>query len=460
MVFMTKISKSGRNKLHYFLFSVTLSIIFLFMNYNEALEYLYNRLPVFHISGGSAYKPGFDNTNKLMLSLQNPHTRFKSVHVAGTNGKGSVSHMLASVLQSSGYKVGLYTSPHLVDFGERIRINGKMIDEQYVVDFIERQRSVIETIQPSFFELTMAMAFSYFADYEVDIAIIEVGLGGRLDSTNIVMPLVSVITNISFDHTEFLGNTIPEIAFEKAGIIKPNIPVVVSETNHESAPVFIAMANKQDSSIYFADNEIPVKYLESSYTKMRVDANSLVYEVGLTGKYQLKNIAAVLMTVEILKNNGFNCSFSQVSNGLSNVIVNTGFMGRWQCISERPAIFVDTAHNFAGISELINHVKLLKYRKLRLVFGMVKDKDLSAILHILPKDAHYYFTNASVLRALPAANLAEKAFEHELMGEIFQDIRLAVETVIQDAYPDDLTVIFGSNFVVGEALVALKNTIM
>lgn len=426
------------------------------MNYSEALEYLYNRLPVFHLSGGSAYKPGFDNTNRLMMYLDNPHTKFRSVHIAGTNGKGSVSHLLASVLQSAGYKVGLYTSPHLVDFGERIKINGQMIEEQYVVDFIEQSASEIENIQPSFFEATMAMAFKYFADNEVDIAIIEVGLGGRLDSTNIINPLVSVITNISFDHTEYLGNTIPEIAFEKAGIIKPLTPVVISETHPESAQVFQSMAKKNKSAIYFADNEIDLEFVDSSYTTMTVQFREMRYQVGLTGKYQLKNLKAVLKTIELLNECGINCTNEQISNGLKNVINITGFMGRWQCLSLNPLIFVDTAHNYAGIHELIMHINSMNNSKLRLVFGMVKDKDISAILQILPKKAVYYFTNSCISRALPANELANMAEGYQLTGKTYSTIPNAIQTVLHESEPDDLIIVFGSNFVVGEAITSFR----
>jgi len=427
------------------------------MNYNETLQYLYDRLPVFHFSGANAYKPGLENTIRLMDTLNHPYRKYKTIHVAGTNGKGSVSHFLSAILQSAGYKVGLYTSPHLVDFGERIRVNGQMIDKEYVVKFVEENDASFETIQPSFFEATMAMAFNYFADCEVDVAVIEVGLGGRLDSTNIITPELSIITNISFDHVEFLGDTIEKIATEKAGIIKNNIPVVIGETTHESKTVFEQIAAINNSYIYFAENEINIKSIETSNLKMKVLVNDLTnYMVGLTGTYQLKNIATVLKSVEILQELGFNISENNIATGLENVIDLTGFMGRWQCFGTEPSIFVDTAHNFAGISELVNHINSLVFNKLHLVFGMVNDKDISKILQILPTNAIYYFSNAKIARALPANELKAKANAVGLIGEVFINVEEAVIGAKISANTNDFILVFGSNFVVGEAIVAIK----
>jgi dihydrofolate synthase / folylpolyglutamate synthase len=427
------------------------------MNYNETLQYLYDRLPVFHFSGANAYKPGLENTIRLMDTLNHPYRKYKTIHVAGTNGKGSVSHFLSAILQSAGYKVGLYTSPHLVDFRERIRVNGQMIDKEYVVKFVEENNASFETIQPSFFEATMAMAFNYFADCEVDVAVIEVGLGGRLDSTNIISPELSIITNISFDHVEFLGDTIEKIATEKAGIIKNNIPVVIGETTPESKTVFEQIAAISNSYIYLAENEINIKSIETTNLKMKVLVNDLTnYMVGLTGTYQLKNIATVLKSIEILQKLGYRISENNIATGLENVIDLTGFMGRWQCFGTEPSIFVDTAHNFAGISELVNHINSLVFNKLHLVFGMVNDKDISKILQILPTNAIYYFSNAKIARALPANELKAKANAVGLMGEAFINVEEAVIGAKMSANTNDFILVFGSNFVVGEAIVAIK----
>lgn len=426
------------------------------MNYEETLQYLYDRLPVFHFSGASAYKPGLENTLRLMDAINHPYLKYKTIHVAGTNGKGSVSHFLSAILQAAGYKVGLYTSPHLVDFGERIKVNGQMIDKEYVVNFVENNQFNFDNIRPSFFEATMAMAFSYFADCEVDIAVIEVGLGGRLDSTNIISPELSIITNISFDHVEFLGDTIEKIATEKAGIIKPTIPVVIGESTPESKTVFGTTAKIHNSPIYFAENDLVVNCIEDSIIEMKIAVNNKLYKAGLTGKYQLKNIATVIKSVEVLQNIGFSISENAIACGLQNVIQITGFMGRWQSFGSNPPIFVDTAHNFAGIFELVQHVKSLKYNVLHLVFGMVNDKDISKILQILPPSATYYFTNANIARALPAKQLMLEANNAGLNGNMFESVELAVNQTLVNAQEDDFVLIFGSNFVVGEAIAVLK----
>ena len=423
------------------------------MNYPEAIEYLYNRLPVFHQIGAAAYKPGLENSIRLMEQLHNPQNEYRIIHVAGTNGKGSVSHFLSAILQSAGYKTGLYTSPHLVDFGERIRVNGKKIQPEYVADFVEKNEKMLDKIQPSFFEATMAMAFRYFADCAVDVAVIEVGLGGRLDSTNIVSPALSVITNISFDHTEFLGNTLAQIAADKAGIIKPEIPVVIGEVVPETRPVFIQKAQEQNSPLTFAEENISVKFIEYSADKMIVetlDNEKLI--VGLCGEYQLKNIATVLTAVEELQKLGFAIYREDVKNGLENVIPLTNLQGRWQVISHKPTVVLDTGHNKGGIENIVHQLKKQHYEKLRIVIGMVKDKDISGVLSLLPRDAVYYFTNAATERALPALKLKEQAERTGLNGKAYSTVEQAVKLALEEAGEKDFVFIGGSNFVVGEAL--------
>ncbi len=423
------------------------------MDYKQTLEYLYNRLPVFHHVGASAYKPGLDNTIRLMNALNNPHTRYKTIHVAGTNGKGSVSHFLCSILQEAGYKVGLYTSPHLVDFGERIRVNGKMIDQQYVIDFVDQHNTLFSEIEPSFFEATMAMAFQYFADMAVDIAIIEVGLGGRLDSTNIIEPELSVITNISFDHTGFLGDTLEKIAAEKAGIIKKNIPVVIGETVPETLPVFMRKASEMNAPIFLSEDKMKVSFKDYKNGKMLVTTNLKEdFLIGLNGDYQLKNIATVLSAIEILNNLGYNIAENQLRAGLENVVENTGLMGRWQLLQTQPTLIADTGHNVAGIKYVVEQLKKQQYKTLRIVIGMVNDKDVSSVLALLPKQAIYYFTQAQIERAMPAVELYKKAKSIGLEGNSYQSVEEAINSTMIDAETDDLIFIGGSNFVVGEAL--------
>lgn len=423
------------------------------MTYSETLQYLYDRLPVFHHVGGSAYKPGLDNTIQLMSALKNPQTRYRTIHVAGTNGKGSVSHFLASILQCAGYKVGLYTSPHLVDFGERIRINGMMIDEQYVVDFVEDHKALFNKVNPSFFEATMAMAFNYFADSEVDIAVIEVGLGGRLDSTNIIQPVLSVITNISFDHTGFLGDTLEKIAFEKAGIIKKNTPVVIGEALPETRPVFEAKAAEENAPIYFAEEINNIAFSEYCAAKMEVKASgSKSYLVGLCGTYQLKNIATTLTAVEELKKLNLDIPEDSIAKGLEFVTEITGLCGRWQVLQQHPTVIADTGHNVAGIKCVTDQLAVQKYEKLRIVIGMVNDKDISSVLALLPEKALYYFTQANIIRALPAEELKEKAQSFNLNGGSYSSVEQAVSFALSESGVNDFILIGGSNFVVGEAL--------
>lgn len=423
-------------------------------NYDQAIAYLYNSLPVFHHIGGAAYKPGLENTIKLLDGLGSPQWRFKSIHIAGTNGKGSVSNMLAAIFQSAGYKTGLYTSPHLVDFGERIRVNGEKIDQNYVVDFIENKQQALESIQPSFFEATMAMAFQYFADSEVDIAIIEVGLGGRLDSTNIIQPLLSVITNISFDHTGFLGDTLEKIAAEKAGIIKQNTPVIIGEFTTETKAVFEAKANEMSAPIYYADQDLQSEGLENGFLKAVYHNKTIL--IGLTGEYQLKNLATVLRTIELYNRLNFegkiDISQEAILYGLQNIIELTGLMGRWQVLSHSPKIIADTGHNQAGVQKVISQIMTEKFDKLHIVIGFANDKDIVPILALFPTEAIYYFTQANIDRALAAKELAKKALHFKLTGKSFSKVSDAIRAAKHNAVPDDLIFIGGSNFIVGEAL--------
>lgn len=424
------------------------------MTYTSAIQYLYDRLPVFHHVGAAAYKPGLDNTIRLLENLGNPHQNFKSIHIAGTNGKGSVSHILSAVFQSAGYKTGLYTSPHLVNFGERIRVNGEMIDEEFVVNFVENNTGLFETIQPSFFEATMAMAFSYFAYRKVDIAIIEVGLGGRLDSTNIIQPLLSVITNISFDHIGFLGDTLAKIAFEKAGIIKPNTPVVVGEWVPETLEVFRLKALETGSLLSLADSEL--QFIANDENKMICKTQHDDYfRVGLIGNYQLKNVSTVLKTIDVFRkfySSDFKINNKALKDGIENVIELTGLRGRWEKLQESPTIIADTGHNVGGISYVTEQLLQQQYNQLHIVFGMVNDKDINHVLEILPRNAQYYFTQAAVVRALPSEELQKIAQSHDLNGSSYPSVKEAVKQAVYNATQEDFIYIGGSNFVVGEAL--------
>jgi len=422
------------------------------MTYKSALNYLYAQLPAFHNIGAGAYKPGLENTVKILNSLNNPQNAFKTIHVAGTNGKGSVSHALSAILQMAGYRTGLYTSPHLVEFGERIRVDGKIIKKQYVADFVEQNQSVIEQIQPSFFEITMAMAFRYFADNKVDVAVIETGLGGRLDSTNIINPELSVITNISYDHTQFLGDTLEKIAFEKAGIIKKNVPVVIGEWQKETFEVFEQKAQESGSPLFLADDELQfVKYVDG-----KMLCNSKKYDnilLGLTGNYQLLNTATVLKAVEVLNSRvGFKIPEKALLAGIENVVELTGLRGRWEKISENPAVVVDTGHNAAGIAFVANQLKQQKYKCLHIIFGVVNDKDITHILELLPKDAEYYFTQANISRALPATELKRQAAAKGLTGNSYNSVSEAFAAAENKAGEEDFIFVGGSNFVVGEFL--------
>lgn len=404
------------------------------MTYKETLEWMFAQLPMYQHQGASAYKKDLINTLLLSTHLKNPERDIKAVHIAGTNGKGSVSNMLASILQEAGYKVGLYTSPHLKDFRERIKINGKDIPEGYVVSFIRENKTFFEAHQLSFFEMTVGLAFRYFEDEAVDIAIIETGMGGRLDSTNIITPLISVITNIGMDHTQFLGNTIGAIAYEKAGIIKAGIPVVIGEYTHETKPVFIRKAEECSAPIYFAS--------ESIYRE---------YESDLTGDYQQQNRKTVLKAIELLQNH-FRISEDNISEGLSHVMTNTGFVGRWQKIHSKPDAYCDTAHNSHGLKIVLNQIAKQEFETLRIVFGVVNDKDLTDILPLMPKNAVYYFCRPNIPRGLDAVSLKETSADYALSGEVYNSVAAAYSAALNDSTKDDFIYVGGSTFVVAEIL--------
>lgn len=405
------------------------------MNYPETLDYLFGQLPMYQRIGNAAYKANLDNTYRLSEILNHPEKQFKSVHIAGTNGKGSTSHMLASVLQEAGYKVGLYTSPHLKDFRERIKINGEMISENEVIDFVKEYKHEFEKIQLSFFEWTVGLAFHYFANQKVDIAIVETGLGGRLDSTNIVTPEVAVITNISMDHTQFLGDTLAKIAAEKAGIIKSTIPVVIGETQPEIKPVFIEKAKQLNAPIQFAD-EYPTQE----------------YESDLKGAYQQKNKKTVVATIQILQTLGWKIAANHIKKGLLNVVNNTGLMGRWQVLNKQPLTVCDTGHNEAGIKLILAQLAEQDYEKLHFVLGVVNDKDITNILQLLPNNAIYYFCQANIPRALDVNTLAEKATAVGLSGTTFPSVEAAYQAAQKNATAKDMIFIGGSTFVVAEVV--------
>ncbi|WP_316805572.1 folylpolyglutamate synthase/dihydrofolate synthase family protein [Pedobacter nototheniae] len=429
------------------------------MNYQQTLDFLYTKLPMFTRVGASAFKKDLTNTIALCEALDNPQNKFKTIHVAGTNGKGSTSHMLASVLQAQGYKTGLYTSPHLKDFRERIRINGKMMAKTEVCSFVQQQKQLIEKLEPSFFEVTVAMAFDYFAKHEVDIAVIEVGLGGRLDSTNIITPEISVITNISMDHTNMLGNTLTEIAGEKAGIIKRGIPAVIGETQNESSVVFINKAKETGSEIIFADQQLKAKNIAVKNGKLSLSVyheNDLKYnklQSDLTGIYQPKNIITVLETLEILnQKTQIKTNTEGIYNGLKQVKKLTGLQGRWQTLGKNPLIICDTGHNEAGITEVVKNIGLTPYKNLHFVFGMVKDKDISKVLSLLPKEATYYFCKPDLERGLAADELRQQAAAFGLKGDVFNSVAEAKAAAVSNAVKEDLVFIGGSTFVVAESI--------
>ena len=424
------------------------------MTYKETLDWLFAQLPMYQREGQAAYKANLDNTLKLDAHFQHPHHHFKSIHVAGTNGKGSVSHMLASILQEAGYKTGLYTSPHLKDFRERIKVNGQMIGEDYVTRFVSQNKELFATIQPSFFEMTVAMAFKYFADEQADIAVIEVGLGGRLDSTNIITPLASVITNISFDHIALLGDTLPKIAAEKAGIIKPGIPAIIGSEDSAYDFVFKEKAAICKAPLTFASSEWNTwQNPDKTYNfHHRTGIAFENIESELKGDYQRKNIPVVLETILSLRNDGLQISNRNIRDGIAKAIHNTGLLGRWQQLAIAPYTICDTGHNIDGLTEIVAQLKTCKYDKLHIVIGMVSDKDVSSVLIILPKEARYYFCKASIPRAMDEHLLAEKAKTAGLSGNIYSTVTQAYEAAKQNASPQDMIYIGGSTFVVAEVI--------
>jgi dihydrofolate synthase/folylpolyglutamate synthase len=418
------------------------------MTYQDTLEYLFNRLAVYQHQGASAYKPGLGNAIRLDEYFGHPHRRYKTIHVAGTNGKGSVSHFLAAILQSAGYKTGLYTSPHLKDFRERIRVNGKMVPQQFVTGFVEQHREQFEPVNPSFFELTMEMAFDYFAQQQVDVAIIEVGLGGRLDSTNIITPDLSIITNISFDHMQFLGNTLPEIATEKAGIIKAGIPVVIGEAEGEIKQVFLDKAHEADAPVVFASDCFVLTPSPDGYTCSRYGNLS----IGLKGIYQQKNVATILTAIDRLRNAGYSIPEQALREGLEQVTALTGLQGRWQVLRTNPTTVCDTGHNEGGIRYIVKQLSEQHYKRLHMVFGMVNDKDITTVLSLLPQDAAYYFTQAAIPRALEARKLQHQAAIFGLKGDFYSSVASALKAAEQSANEDDFIFIGGSTFVVAEVI--------
>lgn len=424
------------------------------MTYSEAIEYLYAQLPVFHRIGAKALKPGLDNILKLCEYLGNPQEKFRTIHVGGTNGKGSSSHLLAAVLQSAGYKTGLYTSPHLKSFTERIRIDGFPMPDAEVADFVATHKAFIEDLKPSFFEVTVGMAFDYFARQNVDLAVIEVGLGGRLDSTNIITPLVSLITNIGWDHSDILGDTLQKIASEKAGIIKPGIPVVISERDPETQAVFEDRAKACQSPIVFASDVYAVTDFgvrEKGRLLSVTDQEGFIagLTVGLLGTYQLKNTAGVLATLDVLKNE-FEFSQPAVQNGFAKVVELTGLKGRWHVLEQNPTVICDTAHNEPGILSVLESLQTVSYQQLHLVVGFVKDKDLSKVIRLFPKGARYYFCQPHIPRALDAEVLAEAFRAEGYAGDVFHDVNQALEAAKSRANPADCILVTGSTYVVAE----------
>lgn len=428
-----------------------------FKTYTETLAYLYAQLPMFTRIGSAALKNDLNNTLAFCQHLGNPESTFNSIHIGGTNGKGSSSHMLAAILQEAGYKTGLYTSPHLKDFRERIRINGQVISEQTVIDFVHSNQPVFDTLQPSFFEATVAMAFDAFAKEKVDIAVIEVGLGGRLDSTNVIRPLLSLITNISLDHQDILGTNLPEIATEKAGIIKANTPAIIGNSQAETREVFEKKAKTEGAKLIFADQEWEILF-EKADEYLHVNATHLPSEkklalaLDLKGSYQIKNLPGVLTAVNQLREQGFSISDNHLQQALKKVTSSTGLQGRWQTIHTHPLVICDTGHNEDGVREVLKNIAATPHQKLHLVWGMVKDKDVSKILSLLPTDAQYYFCQPNIPRGKAAEELAREAQAYNLMGKAYISVAEAYRQALQNAGLNDLICIGGSTFVVAEIL--------
>jgi len=431
------------------------------MNYSQTLDFLYNQLPMFQRVGASAYKTDLNNTITICKILGNPQTRFRSVHIAGTNGKGSVAHTIASVLQESGYKTGLYTSPHLKNFRERIKINGNKIPEDNVISFVEKYSRKFNNIEPSFFEYTFGMAMEYFAGQKVDVAVVETGMGGRLDSTNIITPILSVITNIGIDHTRFLGDTIEKIAFEKAGIIKPGIPVVIGETQNESRDVFLGVAAEKGSGIIFADQE----YAYGNVIRFEAGEEGAVFDLKKSNRnylkniklpfspdYQIKNAVTAITAIVQLLNSGYKIAELEIRNGLRHVIKNTGIKGRWQTLRNKPLTICDAAHNEDGIREVVTQIRKIKFNQLHFILGVVNDKQVGEILGLLPKEALYYFCKADIPRGLEQEALELQARDFGLMGKSYPTVKTAYKHALTNAGPDDLVFIGGSTFVVAEVI--------
>jgi dihydrofolate synthase / folylpolyglutamate synthase len=426
------------------------------MDYPEVLKYLYEQLPMFQRIGASALKKNLDNTLALCSALGNPQEKFQSVHIGGTNGKGSSSHIIAACLQCAGYKTGLYTSPHLKEFTERIRIDGKEIPKDAVVNFVLEHKTLIEAIRPSFFEMTVAMAFDHFAREKVDVAVIEVGLGGRLDSTNVINPLCCLITNIGYDHQALLGETLPEIAFEKAGIVKPFTPVVISQTQEEVKSVFVDKASSVNAPLFFADEEYSVTSAPGQGHELLLDAYKDGHPIfselksGLKGLYQLKNLPGVLKTIEVVNSTNFFVDDKALRQGISDVIELTGLKGRWQKLADNPLIICDTGHNEDGIKEVVQQIERTSHRNLFFVLGTVKDKDVNKILSLLPENATYFFCEANIPRALSAEELLRSALELGLKGKAIKNVNAAIAEAKSLATKEDLIFVGGSNFIVAE----------
>lgn len=425
--------------------------------YQKTVEFMFSQLPMYHRIGVTAYKKDMQNIRRLLDFLGNPQERIPCIHVGGTNGKGSTAHMLAAILQAHGIKTGLFISPHYRDYRERIKLNGELIEKAFVVDFIERLKPLVEEVKPSFFEMTTAMAFEYFAQNQVGAAVIEVGLGGRLDSTNIISPLLSVITNISYDHVHLLGNTLPEIAFEKAGIIKKGIPAVIGETHPDAAPVFKAKAKEMDAPLYFADTHFNAVVREENFHTTIFDVyqgNNLflpALEVNLAGGYQQFNVQTVLQATELLRP-VFNLTEAGIRSGLSQVKKLTRLTGRWELLQEKPPVLADSAHNESGIQAVIAHLSKISFRQLHIVIGMVSDKDLAAVFRILPSSATYYFAKADVPRSMDAEKLRDEAARFGLRGRAYQSVRKALQAAKRRAQEEDFVLVCGSVFVVAEVI--------
>jgi dihydrofolate synthase/folylpolyglutamate synthase len=430
-----------------------------FMNYQETLDFLFSQLPMYQRQGASAYKADLSTTLKLDDHFRYPHRHYKTIHVAGTNGKGSVSHMLASVLQEAGYKVGLYTSPHLKDFRERIRINGQVVSEDFVVQFVNFNQDIIKRLQPSFFEITAAMAFEYFARERVDVAVIETGMGGRLDSTNIISPILSIITNIGLDHTKFLGDTINKIAVEKAGIIKAETPVVIGQNQPETSLVYAQKSQELAAAVHNAEDKFEIIKIDtkapykSQFITLfdRLIKKNITWELDLTGKYQAKNLSTVLTSLEIISGE-FQHKMEHKINGLKKVRINTGFSGRWEILNNNPLTIADTAHNVDGLKEVMSQIKTLEYNKVHIVLGVVDDKSLETILPLFPKNATYYFCKANIPRALDQKELKEIASTYNLSGESYISVKEAYNQAQFKAKNEDLIFVGGSTFTVAEVV--------